>query len=469
MLALALLLVCMCQVGAWMSPGRPLRQLHSVRISMMDMKNAVSINKWITASCADKQDTCIEAFVKPNGEIACRATRPIKKGDLLVSIPIGLCLDAKRARSIFDAASTTLSRLRTGDFGLIALLLLYEKALGSKSKYEQYIATLPATAPGILSWTPAELQLLYGSSTRQIKSQLDAVEDDWALISNLADVGKICTKELFTWAVGIIKAKHVYVDNAPALAPVLDLISFDPFSAAEVYTGSAGMFGGRVLKVGADVSYSQGEQVYMSYGLKGSAECVEDHGFCPDVAAGDSCAELKVSIEETDRWFEDKVDVLEQQGLMASNRFDIEADPAAPLDPELLQILRLKSIEGTDGFILEAVFAGTVFKTMLQPFSKANELKVHKSLEDTLRQNAANLNSQSTQAQDEAILASGGEGRTATMARLRVQERAAVAATLANVEAKLKILNTADTTEYYQERRLRDLDLLRPLEDDEIV
>lgn len=433
-----------------------------------------SINRWIASSVAEPKGVCVEAFVKGNGELGMRATRGISKGDVLLSIPIGLCLDAKRARSVFDAASTTLSRLRTGDFGLIALLLLYEKAMGSKSKYDAYIQTLPQTAPGILSWTPAELNELYASSTRQIKSQVDAVEDDWALISNLADINKIATKETFTWALGIVKAKHVFVDNQASLAPVLDLIAFDPFSGAEPYTASAGMFGGKIVKAWADQPFAKGAEVTMSYGLKGSAECVEDHGFCPDVAPADACAELKVNLEESDRWFDDKVDVLEQQGLPPSNRFDIEADPLAPLDAEMLQILRLKSIEGNDGFILEAVFSQTVYKTMQLPFSKVNEIKVFRYLEVRLAQLAALLDSKSTPAQDAALLSSStsvssGSDRLATMARLRVQERAAVSGALRNVEANLKLLTTADVNEYYQERRLRDLDLLRPLDEDEIV
>lgn len=434
-----------------------------------------SIDRWISSSVAEPKDVCVEAFVKADGELGMRATRAISKGDVLLSIPIGLCLDAKRAKTVFDAASTTLSRLRTGDFGLIALLLLYEKALGSKSKYKEYIQTLPRTAPGILSWTAAELDVLYASSTRQIKSQVDAVEDDWTLISSLADINKIASRESFTWALGIVKAKHVFVDNQASLVPVLDLISFDPFSGAEPYTASAGMFGGKIVKAWADQPYAKGAEVKMSYGLKGSAECVEDHGFCPNVAPADACAELKVNLEESDRWFDDKVDVLEQQGLPASNRYDIEADPLAPLDAEMLQILRLKSIEGNDGFILEAVFAQTVFKTMQLPFSKVNEIKVYRYLESNLEKLAALLDSKSTPEEDAALLSSsssnaaGGGSNRVTMARLRVQERAAVSGALRNVAANLKLLTTADVNEYYQERRLRDLDLLRPLDEDEIV
>ena len=41
--------------------------------------------------------------------------------------------------------------------------------------------------------------------------------------------------------------------------------------------------------------------------------------------------------------------------------------------------------------------------------------------------------------------------------------------TIKKVQLELSMLNSLDTREYYQERRLRELDLLKPLDDNEIV
>jgi hypothetical protein len=38
-----------------------------------------------------------------------------------------------------------------------------------------------------------------------------------------------------------------------------------------------------VAKVVAERSYGQDEPVVISYGLKSSAECLEDHGLVPDI------------------------------------------------------------------------------------------------------------------------------------------------------------------------------------------
>jgi hypothetical protein len=69
--------------------------------------------------------------------------------------------------------------------------------------------------------------------------------------------------------------------NEPVLAPGLDFIQYDPFSAAEPYVTGAGVFGGKVLKVNAEKSYKSGDELFISYGIKSSAELLEDHGMVP--------------------------------------------------------------------------------------------------------------------------------------------------------------------------------------------
>jgi len=427
----------------------------------------------LSAAGVALSDEFIKKNVANEGDLRVSATGrakvAIKKGELLASVPLGLCLDAAKAKVVFSTSAKTLSMLRTGDFGLIALLLLHEKSLGKASKWSEYIVSLPDMAPGVLSWSQTELDELVVSSTRDFASQIAAVKDDWQLISRLPELTFV-DEEAFKWAVGTVKARNVFIENQPVLVPIIDVMPFDPFSEAEPTVGSAGMFGGKIVKVLADNSYNAGDEVFISYGLKSSAECVEDHGFCPDVPLVDACCELKVGLDETDRFVDDKIEILEQQGLDKSVRVDIEAAPNAQLDKQLLQVLRLKCIEKTDSFILESVFSNTVWKTLTLPFSKANELKVYATLGDKLRGHLATINSKSSAEQDANILEeTSAPSPSVTLARLRSQERAALQGALANIEATVRVLMAADTTEYYQERRLRELDLLRPLDEDEIV
>lgn len=112
---------------------------------------------------------------------------------------------------------------------------------------------------------------------------------------------------------------------------------------------------------------------------------------------------------------------------------------AAELSERLLQFLRLKLVEGTDAFILESVFANTVFDTLRLPFSRVNEVRVMTFLEDFCVRALERMESVGNE-EDDSRLARASETVQAALARLRVQERAALRASLARVQAELRTL-----------------------------
>lgn len=104
---------------------------------------------------------------------------------------------------------------------------------------------------------------------------------------------------------------------------------------------------------------------------------------------------------------------------------DLEADPDCLIDLELLRFLRLKFIEGTDAFILESVFSNTIYDTLKLPFSRVNEIRVMKYLEDELSLKLQNMNEISNDERDRDIISkatsSESEGIPVALARLRIQ------------------------------------------------
>jgi len=66
----------------------------------------------------------------------------------------------------------------------------------------------------------------------------------------------------------------------------------------------------------------------------------------PDISLDESCCEICVSIDGSDRFADDKIDVLESNGMATAVEFDLEAGTAVGLDPDLLRFLRLKLIAG---------------------------------------------------------------------------------------------------------------------------
>lgn len=313
--------------------------LNAVSALRMNLRMQSDVLQWLQSY--DK-DTTLRWKLQDGQAIA---TAPIKKGELLISIPQGLTLDAAKATVRFGAQLGSIT-LKTGDVGLIALLLLAEKN-SKDSKWSAYLASLPASPPGVLSWSEADLKELESCTTRNVAAQLSSVTTDFDTLSRtrtpLLPPGTL-TLETFRWAVGITKSRLLYIDNKPCLAPGVDCLAMDPFATAEPFASSAGFFGGKVIKLLADRAYQPGDPLYMSFGLKSSAECLEDHGTVPLLDLADACAELSVGIEDTDRFPDDKTNVLENAGYPSRMRFDLEAEVG--LDAALLQFLRLKFIEG---------------------------------------------------------------------------------------------------------------------------
>ena len=129
----------------------------------------------------------------------------------------------------------------------------------------------------------------------------------------------------------------------------------------------------------------------------------------------------------------------------------------------LMRFARLKSIEGRDSFILEACFANTVWDQMSMPFSKNNEVKALQMILDLCSDALNNM-------AEDVTFDKGSNNPVDLAAKLRKQERTALLGATRKLEKELyNRKKETDKTEYYQERRLRELNLDRPLDGNEIV
>lgn len=177
------------------------------------------INNWISSQGTKKEEIKV-SVVEKDGYMYSKANANIKKGDLLFSLPMGVTLDLPKATTKFGKLT---QKLKTGGIGMLALLLLSEKALGSASNYYLYIKNLPEIAPGILSWNDENLEELSLSTTRNVMNQINAVNRDWedtiSVMKSTHLSPSVQTLNEFKWAMGIVKAKSVVIDNQIMLIP----------------------------------------------------------------------------------------------------------------------------------------------------------------------------------------------------------------------------------------------------------
>lgn len=145
----------------------------------------------------------------------------------------------------------------------------------------------------------------------------------------------------------------------------------------------------------------------MSYGIKSSAQSLEDHGILLSTTdPGDLTSEISVAIDEdNDPYPGDKIGILEDNDLKTTMTFDLYGDISISgenggIDNELLRFLRLKLISGKDSFILEGCFSNTVFSTMTLPFSRNNEIDVMNYLRIFCQSKLDTMNNISSEEQD---------------------------------------------------------------------
>ena len=180
---------------------------------------------WLVANGCNKNELPISLEFSSNeigSTIACKASRPIRKGDIIFSVPLSLCITATAAAQKFRSSTISTDSLRTGELGILALYLLSEKYLGSKSKYYEYIRILPNEAPGIVTWDVTDIEILKKSTTRRISAQIDAIQSDLFELSRTSisslPPGSL-TKESFLWALCTVKARSLIIDGIRVLAP----------------------------------------------------------------------------------------------------------------------------------------------------------------------------------------------------------------------------------------------------------
>jgi len=410
----------------------------------------------------------------------------------------------------------------TGDIGLLAMLLLNEMArlhvdaaTGDaspkgvsdlprrkppvQSLMNAYVAALPShremSELHPLLWNEEEQEILQSSSTKKIYRLLDDVDDDAAWLEETLwnadrrtfpetvslrirspdgtdddddddwiEERPCFSPEGFRYAVALVRSRSFFVDGSLRLLPFLDFANHGDFDSYEISGGGIGTLWGSAkgafLKSGKALNV--GEEVEISYGPKGPAEYLLDHGFVPGMCRhsrrGGSAitAELTFEVDDGDRFRDDKLDVLEYETydlapMDPSQSFDVVGgvgSTGAP-DPAMIQFLRLVKLGGRDAFLLESIFRKEVWGFMSEPVSEENERDVvmgvidacEKALEDMEGEDASD----------------GNLSQNAKLcAMVRESERQALERTLIYMKQESEAL---DLKEYYQERRLKSLGL----------
>jgi [ribulose-bisphosphate carboxylase]-lysine N-methyltransferase len=411
------------------------------------------------------------------------ASMALNKGDTIISVPDSLWL----TKSAVMSESSLGERLKELDgWVALALFLIYESGR-KETKWAKFVESLlngNVYSPPIL-WRQEELAMLDGTQIAdsvmsykafflQTFEGLQSMED--SVISFIEkETGDIVTEDMFVRAACIVRASS----QAPltgeqlAIVPGVDALSHARASSTlgancelEVQSGVAlgNLFGGgqKALVVKATKSIAEGDPVCFDI----APGCTEGHVLLNhgtvDINAPGTFA-ITLVLPEEDRFFDDKIDILEMNGLQASTEFILQT--GAPPPETMLAMLRLINLDNADAFLLESIFRNEVWGHVNLPVSEENESAVYESMMSGC---AAVLQSYPTKIDDDIARlkvmksidkdALSIEDRNAMMAiALRLGEKEVLEATLRFFEGRMDILKDL---EYYGERRLKRLGLL---------
>lgn len=361
----------------------------------------------------------------------------------------------------------------------LALQLLFEWSKGAESEYETLVRMLPAVGcvDSLPLWTAEQREWLKGCKVLERAEEVrEGVEAEWeqlkgGVIDALFAEGDAGELEMYRWAVGVVDARGSMVGGEIVLAPVVGLLSTAIEGNARVEVAGEGFFSGKkVVKVILEREVKGGEEVTLGIGEGERVRNVDlllERGVVVEDARAD-VVEMSFELTSMDRFYEDKMDIIEELAeggeregsVMAFELENVGRKWKPPMGMD--NFVRLVCLGGRDAFLLEAVFRRDVWEHMGLPVSAKNEKAVCETIlgacEDALEGYGL----------EERIKADDDEG----MDRLKMAKRV--------VGGEKKILNKVvieyrrrenglDAMEYYAERRLKDLDLLRPVDESEIV
>ncbi|XP_049403086.1 ribulose-1,5 bisphosphate carboxylase/oxygenase large subunit N-methyltransferase, chloroplastic-like [Solanum stenotomum] len=439
--------------------------INSLQLRELDPKIPQPVQtfwKWL----CDEGVVSIKTPVKPGivaEGLGLVANRDISKGETVLGVPKRFWINTD------TVAESEIGNVCAGlePWISLALFLLREK-WKDDSKWKYYMAVLPESTDSTIYWSEEELSEIQGtqllSTTLSVKeyvqSEFQKVEEQ-VILGNKQIFPFPITLDDFFWAFGILRSRAFSrggIQNL-MLVPFADLANHSVKVTTEDHIheigGPAGLFSWDLLfSFQSPLKLKAGDQFLIQYGLnKSNADMAIGYGFIEPNSARDAFT-LTLEISKTDDFNGDKLDIAESNGLGETADFDIKLGQSLP--PSLFPYLRLVALGGTDNFLIESISGNAVWNLLELPVSRANEELICKVVRDSCRSALSGYHT--TIEEDEKLMK---EGNLSSRLQIAVGVRAGEKKVLQQLddifrERELEL----DELEYYQERRLKDLDLV---------
>lgn len=254
------------------------------------------------------------------------AAANLPKGSVALQVGLDSVVMAVEAAAALGAEPAAALEAH-GEWGVLAAWLA--AARSAEPAPVPYVAGLPTSTGGCLEWARTEAaELLAGSpAAREAEARRDSVTKAApALLAAFPERLSRCGAEDLRWAYSMLFSRLVRLDDldggALALVPWADLLNTRP-GAGAFLTYDAAL---RSVVLRPERAYAEGEQVFVSYGERSSAEYLLSYGFVPPAGNPHESVDVAVALQRSDPQRAAKGAALARRGLQAGAVFPVRID-----------------------------------------------------------------------------------------------------------------------------------------------
>lgn len=403
----------------------------------------------ITPRCSGLREWAESAGAKVDERLevgdGLKVNADVLKGTVLVELPAGAALTSD---SLTDLAVPESQARTLGEDTALGAVLMRAGSM-------KWLRELPASDAPYL-WSEDQLKMLVGSPIAERAADIaDELKSEHKEHADVLGTDS----QAFLEAVACARAYGVRVKGKSVVAPFVASAGTvcDGDENAGLENRGGGLFSKPKWALVTRTDMKAGDEVVID-----RVEAGTDIGTAlleVGSAVGGAACSFPVEVSKLDKFAEDKLEVLQRQNLAGSEDFILrEHTGIGSWTPpeELLAYLRLVCLSGPDAFLLEPVFSNQIWYFMTLPVSQENESAVCEfvvgACEDALDR-YAELAEPTTRRAELAKKVVDGEKKVLEQCKTWFERRK----------------NSLQELQYYQERRLDELDLLRPLDESEII
>ncbi|KAL3675058.1 hypothetical protein R1sor_025006 [Riccia sorocarpa] len=341
--------------GGWEAP-KPVRKRASICMAA-EVDRAVAATEfagWLKEQGFPEQVLEIKMFEKEG--LGCAATRPLKAGDIALTVPENFCVTAFDVNNHPVVSAPARGR---GDLIGLTLWLMYERTQGESSAWYPFLKLFPEATSSPLLWSEAERdeQLKGSPALEEVKDRVAALEEVFEELDSgyfqkdpqtFGSEGFSLTA--FKNAFSTILSRATYLPTADifALVPYGDCLNHKAECEASLDFSTEEE--AVVLRVDRD--YRVGEQVFVSYGAdRSNSDLLISYGFVDQSNPNDYLS-IEVELLPTDRLMGFKQQILEQAGFDSPQTFPLFKDR---FPTQLLTYMRLSRLSDV-GLFAKIVF-----------------------------------------------------------------------------------------------------------------